>query len=127
MGVHATRTKVIVKTLSNIKPRDETKSDIIWIHVCYMDTTLYLQFLKYFEITRASISTYIAKWVLNDFGIDLTMAQQNDYAILRELVKDRYKKANPKIYYDSMIDRQGWLRVWLTDHFEKELKQHGQM
>lgn len=117
----AERIKVVIKVV-NYRGR------ISWTHLTYCNRELYLRFLEKFEISRADIADYVGKWVQSDFGVELTMTQASDIEIFKDLVEARYKIAYPKVFSSSSVyDRQGWVRVYLEEHMEKELEKIGEL
>lgn len=108
--------KVILKVLN------EDQDTVRWEHLCYVPSSTYIEFLRRKDITRAEIADWIRIWAHEDFNIDLPMTTLKDMKILKELVQDKYLTVYPHIAkrYGKM-DYQGWLRVWLTAHMEKEL------
>ena len=92
--------KVMVKVLN------EDRDELRWEHLCYAPE-------------------YLSKWAMFDFNIDLQMTKSSDLALLKELIVNRYKKMFPYLarsFNDSHVDHQGWVRIWLADHMERELK-----
>ena len=108
--------KVMLKLL------DEKTGNIKWFHLCYVGSNLYDDFLKTFKTDSIGFSDYIADWVKKDFNLDLAMTTKKDLNILRAVVVDKYKTLFPVIYQNSDIDTNGWLRVWLMQKMEDELK-----
>ena len=108
-----------------IKVVNDETDNFEWFHICYVDEALYLEFLHEMGCTRREVASYISKWVLNDFNLNLTMSHSNDILVMKRLVKDFYKKAYPHLYIENPTDRQGWLRTWMTNKMKEELKYHG--
>lgn len=111
--------KVLIKIL------DEDTEKIVWAHVCYVKKDLYLKFLDTFGIGRLEVADFLSKWAKEDFSQDLTMTLKRDLKILKSLVMDKYSRLCPTIYNNNMIDIHGWMRVWMTEKMEKELKKLG--
>lgn len=111
--------KVLIKVIN-----DDT-DQVSWEHIAYADSRLYKHFLKKMGCSRSEFAEFITKWAKQDFNIDLLMAHKNDILILKRLIKDRYKKAQPYVYIETETDRQGWVRVWLTRKMMEELKLYG--
>lgn len=107
--------KVMIKVL------DPEEDQAVWKHICYLSKELYLEFLDKKSISRAELADYMSLWVLQDFRISLTLTTSGELYILKALIKDRYRSIYPHLYQDTRIDRQGWIRLWLTDHMRKEL------
>lgn len=110
--------KVKLKVISDID------DSIIWSHVCYMSEDVYYRFLDTFRLTRQEVADYIAKWILDEFGIALTMTHQNDIYIMKELIKGKYKSLNPDLYIESVIDRQGLVRNYMTERMTMEVNRY---
>jgi len=103
---------------------DERINKTHWIHICYLNRNLYLTFLQKMGCTRAEVADFMAKWAKKDFNMNLSMSCVRDIAILKELIRDRYRIAHPNIFLNTSTDRQGWFRIWMTEKMERELKQH---
>ena len=111
--------KVMVKVLN------EDRDELRWEHLCYAPALLYLKFLTVKDIERFELAEYLSKWAMFDFNIDLQMTKSSDLALLKELIVNRYKKMFPYLarsFNDSHVDHQGWVRIWLADHMERELR-----
>ena len=109
-------TKILLKVL-NIN-----KNQVEWVHFCYIDQELYNKFLNEKNPQGEPMNATIARWCNEDFCVDLNMSSTTDVIMLREIVKDFYKRAHPDVYIDSKTDRQGWLRVWVTRKIKEELR-----
>lgn len=66
----------------------------------------------------------VSRWAKEDFNIDLPMSTYKDIAILRELVLDKYSNAYPHLVRKTETDRQGWMRVWVSNHMERDLQRN---
>lgn len=108
--------KVMVKIL------DENKDILVWDHFCYAPKDLYLKFLENRGIERFELAEYLQRWCLLDFNCDLPMTRAQDIIVLRELILDKYEKIFPYLSRPSNTDRQGWTRVWLCEHMEREMR-----
>jgi len=103
----------------------DEKNDVLeYTHFCYVSETLLNVFLEKFKCGRIDLTDYIIKWCEEDFAMNLPMSKKRDIIILRELIKDRISRAHPHLYLASKTDRQGWVRVWLSTHMEKELTKY---
>lgn len=111
--------KVMLKVISDLD------DSIAWVHLCNIDEELYYRFLTMFKLSRQELADYISKWIVDDFGLSLAMTHQNDICIFKELVKQRYKSLYPNMYLESVIDRQGWVRFYISDKIELEIKRYG--
>lgn len=109
------RIKVLLKLL------DENRDELVWEHLCYANRDLYLRFLTKKNIERSEFADWVRMWAREDFNIDLPMTTCKDVVILRELVQDKYLSVYPHIATRYKTDHQGWLRIWVCNHMEKEL------
>lgn len=108
--------KVLIKVL------DEDKDKQVWEHVCYAPRDLYLDFIQKLELERFEFADFLSRWAKEDFNIDIPMTLSKDIEILRALVLDKYSSAYPHLLRKSATDRQGWIRVWVSTHMERELQ-----
>lgn len=115
-------TEVLIKFL--IKVLNEDTDKLSWEHVCYAPRDLYLKFLAQKGLQRFQMADCVSRWVREDFNTDLPMTTAKDINILRELVLDKYNSAYPHLVRRSETDRQGWLRVWVTNHMERDLQRN---
>lgn len=110
------RIKVLLKLL------DENRDELVWEHLCYAERGLYLKFLTKKNIERSEFAEWVSRWAKEDFNIDLPMTTCKEVTILRELVQDKYLSVYPNIALrHNKTDHQGWIRVWICSHMEKEL------
>lgn len=107
-----------------IKVLDENTDRVSWEHICYAPRELYLRFLERKDIERFQMADYMARWAKEDFNVDLSMTTRRDILILRELVLDKYKNAYPHLIRQTNTDHQGWMRVWVSNHMERDLQRH---
>ena len=105
-----------------VKLFDEDSGKVKWLHVCYIGSKLYDTFLEEKHIDSIQFADFIADWFNKDFGQHITMTTKRDLNILKGVVKERYKVIFPAIYNNTEIDSQGWVRVWLSEKMEGELK-----
>ncbi len=105
-----------------LKVLDENIDKLVWEHLCYAPKGLYLKFIKETGIERFEMADFVAKWAEDDFNIQLSMSTAKDIVILRQLVMDKYQSAYPHLTRRSRTDHQGWMRVWVSSHMEKELQ-----
>lgn len=110
--------KVLLRVL------DENRDEVVWEHLCYAPSGVYLEFLRKKDINRAEIADWVRVWTREDFNLDIPMTTMKDIKILKELIQDKYLSVYPHIAkrYNNGMDYQGWIRVWLTAHMDKELK-----
>ena len=105
-----------------LKVLDENRDELVWEHLCYAPDSLYLRFLQEKNIERFEMADYISQWAKEDFNIEIPMTTMKDIALLRALIQDKYATVYPHLVRKSPTDRQGWVRVWVSTHMEKELK-----
>lgn len=105
-----------------VKLFDEESERIRWFHVCYIGRKLYNAFLEEKHIDSVQFADFIADWFNKDFGQHITMTTKRDLNILKGVVKEKYRVIFPAIYNNTEIDNQGWVRVWLSEKMEEELK-----
>ena len=117
MGSTSMRVKKIV-----LKLLDEDTNDLKWFHLCYVGSSLYNNFLKTFDTDSIGFADYIADWLKKDFNLDISLTTKKDLNILRAVIVDKYKRLFPVIYNNSDIDINGWIRVWIMQKMEEELK-----
>ena len=108
-------TKVVIKVL------DPILNKIIWVHLCYIEKELYLKYLKDMDITSNDLNRTICRWVKEDYSVELQITTTEDIAVLRTIVKDFYSRTYPEVFIDSLTDKQGWLRVWITRKMKEDL------
>lgn len=109
-------------TKVKIKVVDDATDQFLWFHFCYMKSEVYYEFLTKLGITRSDLAGYISRWVEDDFGYKTSMTHSNDILVARKLIMEFYHKAYPYFFRETITDRQGWVRAWLTKHMEEELK-----
>lgn len=107
-----------------VKVLDENTDKVSWEHICYAPRELYLQFLKKKGLERSQMADYVARWAKEDFNVELAMTTSKDIQILRELVLDKYKSAYPHLMRQTDTDRQGWMRVWVSNHMERDMNRN---
>ena len=95
-----------------LKVLDENQDKLVWEHLCYAPSGLYIEYLQKFDIERNEMGEAVSRWAREDFNFDLPMTTAKDIKILRELRK-------------SNTDHQGWIRVWVSTHMEKDLIRNG--
>lgn len=111
--------KVLIKVVNEKSERVE------WTHISYIDKDLYKRFFEKESIETTDLNDYLSRWVKEDFNVNISMSSKNDIRVLKELVKDFYRRAHPELFIESVTDRQGWLRVWLTKKIKEELGVYG--
>lgn len=104
-----------------IKVIDSTTDKVTWEHIAYASAELYDKFLKEMGCSREDYAKYISKWAYQDFNYKTNMAYKQDIAVLKNIIRERYREVYPNIFIDGNTDRQGWTRTWLTKKMEQEL------
>lgn len=107
-----------------IKVLDEDSDRLSWEHLCYAPRELYLKFIRDLDLDRFQMADFVSQWAKQDFNVDLPMTTKKDIAILKELVFDKYRSVYPHLVREYKTDRQGWLRIWTTNHMERDLKRY---
>lgn len=95
-----------------------------WRHLCYVDKGLCDTYLATTNKTMVDMNKTIVDWCKKDFGKTIKLNTRKSMEELRDVIKDYYKSRYPELYHDSATDRQGWVRVWVTEKMKGELK-HG--
>lgn len=101
---------------------DEDAEKVKWMYVCDIGAKLYNTFLRKMGIDEKQFSDYVADWFKVDFGFNFAMSTRRDLAILKGSVKERYKILYPSIYANTDITPEGWVRIWISEKMERELK-----
>lgn len=92
--------------------------------VCSINPEIYEAFTSMFSVKYRDLFWWIAKWTKEDFNLDYDFCKANDLRILRELVLDKYATLQPCIFYNDLINTEGWMRVWICDHMGKEMMRY---
>ena len=98
---------------------DGRRNQNFWFHFCYIPRELWVKCREVLGIQN--LDTTIKLWIKRDFGI--TVVHMNDLYEVKKAIKDKYSKLYPTIYLESESDRQGWIRVWLTENIEALLEE----
>lgn len=104
-----------------LKVLDENKDMLVWEHLCYAPASVYLKYLETYGLERSEMGEVISRWAREDFNMELPMTTAKDISVLRELVFDKYRSAYPHLVRHSKTDHQGWIRVWVTTHMERDM------
>lgn len=104
-----------------IKVLDENADKLVWEHICYAPKDLYLRYLSKKGLERFEMADCIRAWANEDFNFDLAMTTSKDIPVLKQLVIDKYMSVYPHITRSTPTDHQGWMRVWVSTHMEKDL------
>lgn len=103
-----------------MKLENKSSKQPTWVHVCYVDKELYE---KYKATAKYPLNEALKKWAELTFNKkNVPVSTTQDFAKLKLLVKDYYKTEYPDVYRDSPTDRQGWMRVWVTDMMKEGVK-----
>lgn len=105
-----------------LKVLDENLDRLVWEHFCYAPEELYLRYLKEMEAERFEMGDFVSRWAKEDFNVDLPMTTSKDIAVLKELIMDKYTNAYPHLLRKSKTDHQGWTRVWVSTHMDRDLQ-----
>lgn len=119
---------ISTKLLLKIQDVTKTPIEFRWVHLCYVDTEVYEEFcetLEPYENYDDEFNGILSRWCAEEFGINLKMNTQEDLNALKELIKNLYRERYPEVYRDSKTDRQGWIRIWVTQKMRKEIEAHG--
>lgn len=108
-------TKVLLKI--------ENDTGYKWVHLCYVDTKIYEEFKKF---CSGDLNKSLSDWCREDFNTELQVKSSEDLQRLKDLLKEYYQKIYPELYRDSRTDRQGWIRVWVTDKMRKAVQNIGE-
>lgn len=101
-----------------IKLFDGRRNQNFWFHFCYISKDLWVRYTKRFKVQN--IDSQVKMWIAQDFDIEITTME--DLYTVKDHIKEIYSKIYPDVYMDSVGDRQGWVRVWLTDKLKKILE-----
>lgn len=111
-------TKLLIKLIDSSMATDQNPK---WVHLCYVDSDIYKEFLQSPK-GATTINEMIIDWCKSDFNQAIDMATTSDLEILKGLVKKYYSELYPDLYRESEIDRQGWIRIWVTSHLKQEVE-----
>ena len=92
-----------------------------WMHLCYVPIKLWRRFEKVAKPDSLTVNDWVCKWATADFG-STKLQDLKDLDNLRDKIKLQYRKRYPELYLSSPTDRQGWVRVWCTQHMKKEIE-----
>jgi hypothetical protein len=93
----------------------------IWHHFCYVPKDIKLKFDEIVNVNKELSNYWIEKWAKQDFNIARIRTPQ-DMGKLKFHIRQNYKKIYPELYVESTSDKQGWVRVWYTQHMVKEIE-----
>lgn len=113
-------TKVLIKLLN------EDKNLAEWVHVCYVDSDLYNKFIEHFDLTSSDLNEIMARWIKENFNIDMVLSRKADLEAFKGILKDHYKNVYPELFTENNIDRQGWMRVYVTQKMKEDLGPYGE-
>lgn len=101
-----------------LKLFDRRRNQNFWFHFCYIPMNLWEKYQSKFQVLN--MDNHIKEWIKQDFGYD--MVTMEDMVKAKNSIKSIYAEQYPDIYLDSEGDRQGWVRVWLSDKITKLLE-----
>jgi len=115
-------TKLLIKVCSD----SHAKSPIpdTWVHLCYVETELFEKFLKIAD-TNIPLNAHLSKWCQEDFHVENPVTTQDQLTELKQCIKNMYKSMYPDLYRETAMDRQGWVRAWITKKI-KETVENGE-
>ena len=101
-------------SLKVLLPNNKTE---YWSHFCYVDVALKTKFNAF---TDTPMKDWVIRWSRKDFNMpDLDTTKDLDK--LKSKIRHTYAQLFPTIYRQMETDRQGWVRIWLSDHIREEL------
>ena len=111
-------------SLGRIKLKVSREGREQWVHFCYTDKILTDRFETEFKppTDDPMYSYWVSKWAYEDFGI--VVNSWEDLEELKIVIKNMYKSIYPELYLESAIDKQGWSRVWVNKHMDKEIRKN---
>lgn len=118
MNVNA-RKKVMLKVIHEDR---NAKKNPMWTHFCYVNSDIYSAFFQTLDLTVEEFPSFLTKWTREDFNLQLDFTKNNDIRILKALIIDRFKELYPHMYYNAVVDNNGWMRVWLSEKMGKEIR-----
>jgi hypothetical protein len=99
---------------------DGRRNQNFWFHFCYIPRELWIQCKDTLGI--ANLDSQVKLWINQDFGLDIV--HMDDMYKVKQCIKDMYSKRYPEVFLDSDSDRQGWVRVWLTEKIKAMLEEN---
>lgn len=105
-----------------LKIRKKTENE--WVHFCYVPFSTREAFYAKVSVKGWLNNEWVRHWAKNDFGLK-TIDTVNGLVELKQAIKDWASEKYPEIYeknYDGALDKQGWIRVWVTQHMEEEIE-----
>lgn len=107
-----------------IKLQNKSAKQPKWVHVCYVDRDLFEAYKKHLgKSPERTLNDELERWARQTLGEkDIKVSTVQEFLKLKTLVKDYYKNLYPSVYIDSPTDRQGWMRVWVTDMLKEGAK-----
>ena len=92
-----------------------------WVHLCYIDSDLYDKFLKASTNSDMSLNEILSKWCQEDLHTENPVITQEQLNELKQGVRDMYKSIYPELYRETDVDRQGWMRTWITKKMKETI------
>lgn len=109
----------------SLKVVDENQDKLVWEHFCYAPRELYLKFIELNHIERFEMADWVSRWAREDFNVEIAVTTSKDISLLKVLIMDKYSTVYPHLIRQSHTDRQGWIRVWVSTHMEREMRKNG--
>lgn len=109
------------KILIKLKNSINSSGNCEWRHLCYVDKDLLDSYLTNTNKTMVDMNKAIVDWYKQDFHKDLKLNTRKGMEELRNTIKGYYKERYPELYQESATDRQGWVRVWVTQKIKETI------
>ena len=102
-----------------------TKTHFDWRHFCYVHTSVKDRFDKLINVRGWLNNQYVKDWAIMDFGYTGRIEVPEDILALKRIIMNHYKEKYPELYIEDETgyDTQGWVRMWITGHMERLLKE----
>lgn len=110
--------KLLIKVIDN--------QDWKWIHLCYIDSLVYKKFKSISGYESLTIGSHISRWMLQDFGVKISMGYKNDVRMLKNVLNTWYHREYPEIYLKSCpgdkLRIANIVGIWITQHMQFEIE-----
>ena len=112
--------------LQKIQIKLRRGSRAFWAHLCYVPEEVKANFDSKVNTKYLPSNHWVEAWAEEDFGwVILGWLSEEELRELKKLIQDKYKDEYPELHLETNTDRQGWVRVWYTQHMNKELEKIG--
>lgn len=99
-----------------------------WVHLCHIDSKVYQKFRAIPENESLSIGSHISRWMLQDFGVKLSMSYQRDILQVKAILRAWYRREYPELYLKNCPGDgrriTSLMSIWLTQHMEYEIEKY---